>query len=76
MVKFTDLPSEIWGLIANFIPKSRLFLLKSLNSFFLNCWMDLRWKELLIRRNDFKYEMILQRVGYVHNYELRNESDH
>ena len=75
MAKFTDLPSEIWVLIASFIPKSQLFHLKSLSSFFLNCWMDRGWKDLLIRRDASKYEMILQRVWYVHNYDLRNESD-
>ena len=45
MANFSDLPTEIWHLIAQYLPASQLFKLKSLNSFFLNYYMDLEWKK-------------------------------
>ena len=45
---FCDLPTEIWLLIAHYLSKSQLSKLKSVNSFFLNCWMDLEWKHVFI----------------------------
>jgi len=46
--RFSDLPTEIWLVIAHYLPKSQLFELKSLNSFFLSCWLTIRWKEITI----------------------------
>jgi len=43
---FCDLPTEIWLLIAHYLGQSQLSKLKSVNSFFLNCWMDLEWNHV------------------------------
>ena len=47
-----ELPAELWLPIAQDLPESQLFELKSLNIFFLNYWMDLKWKDVTI---DLKY---------------------
>ena len=75
MANFIDIPTEIWVLIASYIPKSQLVLLKSLNGFFLNCYMDRRWNKVLIRRIDPEFEEILQRLRCVYNHHMIVESE-
>lgn len=47
-MSFSDLPNEIRLLIASYLPRSQLFRLRLLNSFFLNHWMDLTWAFVVI----------------------------
>lgn len=53
MANFSDLPFEIWHLIAEYLPRSQLFKLKCLNSFFLNYWLDHNWKRVHFRVDNF-----------------------
>jgi hypothetical protein len=76
MANFSDLPAELWLLIAGYLPKSQLFQLKSLNSLFLNCWMDMAWErvQVTIDSDEFPDRNIdlLLRVVYVHKKNLMN----
>ena len=71
MAEFSDLPNEIRLLIAVCLPRSHLSQLKSLNSFFLNYWMDIAWKEVTI---DTQFPLstvnLLQRMVYVHQNDV------
>ena len=71
MPNFTDLPTEIWLLIAWYISNFQLFRLKSLNSLYLNCWMDRHWEVLEIEMGP-KTKTILQRVVYVYKNDILN----
>jgi len=53
MANFSDLPSEIWHLIARYLPESQLLKLKCLNSFFLNYSMDIKWKRVVVQIDNF-----------------------
>ena len=66
MANASDLPTEIWLLIARYLPKSQLFQLKSLNSFFLNSWMDITWRKVMID-TEFPQQAVrsLSRMVYV-----------
>ena len=65
----SKLPTEIWLLIASHITESQL---KSVNSFFLDCYMNTTWKYLMITTNSpFRAVRRLLRMVYVHsNYLL------
>jgi len=70
MANFSDLPFEVRLLIAQYLPKSQLLKLKSLNSVFLKCWTDARWKRVEVYvssdTSDSERTMkLLQRVLYV-----------
>jgi len=72
MANFSNLPSEIWHLIAQYLPESQLSELKCLNSFFLNYCMNLEWKRVLVKINDFDPDLeepcrFLQRLMCVHD---------
>ncbi len=58
----SELPTEIWDQIACYLSESQLFELRLLNSFFLNYWMNLRWKEVEI---DYTGGNVLKRIVYV-----------
>jgi len=76
MANASDLPTEIWLLIAQYIPRSQLFRLKSLNSFFLNCWMDIKWRKVLID-TEFPHRAVrsLSRMVYVVQRIFSSSSD-
>lgn len=57
------LPTEIWHQIACYLTEAKIFELKCLNSFFLNYWMNLEWKEVVI---DGSRSDLLVRIVYVH----------
>jgi len=67
MSKFSDLPIEIWLLIASYVPESQFFHLKSLNGFFLDHWMDTNWDYVEIDTDTTKAVPLLLRVLYVNN---------
>ena len=55
MANFSDLPTEIWLLIARRLNIACLARLKSLNSFFFNCYMDKRWERVEIDNIDTSF---------------------
>ena len=69
MANFSDLPSEIWLLIAEYFPTSQLSKLKGLNSFFFNYWMDVKWKHVIVQIDNFDSKTpfrFLRRLECVH----------
>ena len=70
MANICDLPVELWFLIAQYLPKEQLFELKSVNSFFLNHWIDFRWREIQISMGVpcqlDRSVRLLHKMAYVH----------
>ena len=62
---FCDLPTEVWLLIAHYLTKSQLSKLKSVNNFFLNCWMDLEWKQIHVDITARYSETVVRLLGRV-----------
>jgi hypothetical protein len=65
---FDDLPTELWLLIARYLSSFQLCKLKSVNSFFLNRWMDVKWKVIdvdISARYSKTTFRLLNRVLYV-----------
>jgi len=64
MANFWDLPNELCYRITHNLSKRDLFILKSLNSFFLDVWMAFIWKEVGVDlwRDEAKAERLLQRM--------------
>lgn len=48
MVNFSDLPNEIWTLIARCTETHYLYGFKTLNSFFFDYWMNIRSRSILL----------------------------
>ena len=70
MAKASDLPTEIWLLIARYVPKSQIIQLKSLNSFFFCCAMDIDWQKVVIdAKNSDGAARLLSRIAYVFSLE-------
>ena len=67
MVNFSDLPNEIWTLIARCTETHYLYGFKTLNSFFFDYWMNIRWYTVSIHtaRSVQRNERLLLRVLYV-----------